>query len=100
VSWAIEEGLSKLWEFGQNMIMGKKESPEEKLDRLFMSHYQTGLDHLKNATKTHDDQRREASIQKAADNFIEAANLVQTGCFVKAKSKVNVVRCRMLPLDP
>jgi WD40 repeat protein len=95
-SWAVKEGLSKLWEFGKNMIMGKKESAEEKLDRLFMSYYETGLNHLKNATMTQDDQRREGSIHRAADNFLTAANLIQTGCFVKAKSMLSVAGCHHL----
>jgi hypothetical protein len=99
-SWAVKKSLDKLCEFAKNVIMGKKESAEEKLDRFFMSHYQTGLGHLKNATKLHDDEWRKGSIREAANNFMTAADLVQTGCFVKAKSKVNVVRCRMLPLDP
>ena len=50
-SWAVKKSLDKLCEFAKNMIMGKKESAEEKLDRFFMSHYKIGLDHLKNATK-------------------------------------------------
>ncbi len=93
VGWAVKEGLSKLWGFGKNMIMGKKESAEDKLDRLFMSYYETGLNHLENATMIQDDQRREGSIHRAADSFIAAANLIETGCFVKAKSMLSVAGC-------
>src|SRR5690349_16411297 len=41
-SWAVKKSLDTLCGFAKNMIMGKKESVEDKLDRLFMSNYQIG----------------------------------------------------------
>ncbi len=93
VSWAVKKSLDTLCEFAKNMIMGKKENAEDKLDRLFMSHYQIGLDHLENATMTHDDEWRKGSIREAANDFMRAAGRIQTGCFVKAKSMLSVAGC-------
>ena len=91
--WSIKQGLSKLWEFGKNMIMGKKESSEDKLERFFTSFYTTGLAHIKDATNTHDDKQQVYHIREAANNFMTAVNTIKTGDFVKAKSMLSIAAC-------
>ena len=76
------------------MIKGKKESAEDKIDHLCVSYYTTGLDHINNATKTRDDNQCKHSINEAASNFMQAANIV-TG-FVKAMSMLHVAACNHL----